>query len=121
MKIVQVRIATRKTFFDKKGYTISKLFINDHYFCDCLEPLDRGFGENTPLEVIRRKKEIGFSAIPTGTYEIDLSTISYHFGNQSFYKEVCCGRVPRFKKVRGYDGVLVHVGNTLEKDRKSVV
>ena len=121
MKITQVRIATKKIFWDKYGYTISKLFINDQHFCDCLEPLDRGFDETTPIDVIRRKKEIGPSAIPTGCYTIDMATISPRFGNQQFYKDVCCGRLPRFRNVRGYDGVLVHVGNTFENTQACVL
>lgn len=114
MKITQVRIATKKIFWDKYGYTISKLYINDTYFCDCLEPLDRGFTELSTIGTIQRQKELGPSAIPTGEYSIDMATISYRFGNQTFYKEVCCGRVPRLKNVPGFTGILIHGGNTYE-------
>lgn len=88
----------------KETYTIGRLYIESVRFCDTLEPRDRyHFGE---------EKVMGSTAIPTGTYEIDLSTVSPKYAARVFYQRVCGGRVPRLCGVPDFCGVLVHVGNT---------
>lgn len=109
MNIVVNRIAK------KADYTIGKLYIDGVYFCDTLEDTDRGLTQQMSLTEINKKKIHSKTAIPTGTYKIDMGTISPRFGKTSFYKTLCGGMVPRLISVPGFSGVLIHVGNT-QKD-----
>lgn len=95
----------------KQNYTIGQLFINGNKFCDTLEDPDRGLTSTMSSLEISNKKVYGDTAIPTGTYTIDMNTVSPRFGSQTYYKEVCGGKVPRLLNVPGYQGVLIHVGN----------
>ena len=106
MDIVVKRIAK------KSDYTIGKLYIDGVYFCDTIEDTDRGLTQDMPISEISRKKIAGKTAIPSGTYNLDMNTISPRFSKISFYKNLCNGRVPRLLNVPGFAGVLIHVGNT---------
>lgn len=96
----------------KQSYTISNLTIDGKWFCNVLEDADRELDNSMPLEQIKRIKKPNMTAIPTGTYEITLDIYSPKFGNRDFYKEVCNGKVPRLLNVKGFDGILIHAGNT---------
>lgn len=106
MDIVVNRIAK------KSDYTIGKLYIDGVYFCDTIEDTDRDLTQDMPISEISRKKIAGKTAIPSGTYNLDMNTISPRFSKISFYKNLCNGRVPRLLNVPGFAGVLIHVGNT---------
>lgn len=107
MDILVKRIAKRDT------YTIGKLYINGEYFCDTIEDKDRGLKQDTPLEEIKRKKIKHRTAIPTGTYDLTMNIISPRFSKKSFYIQNCNGgRLPRLLNVPGFDGILIHIGNT---------
>lgn len=95
----------------KQNYTIGQLFINGNKFCETLEDPDRGLTSTMSSLEISNKKVYGDTAIPTGTYTVDMNTVSPRFGSQTYYKEVCGGKVPRLLNVPGYQGVLIHVGN----------
>ena len=95
----------------KNEYTIGRLYIDGNYTCDTLEDCDRGLTQEMPLEEIKAKKVYGKTAIPTGTYEIDMNTVSPKFKDRSWAKPYG-GKLPRLIGVKGFDGVLLHVGNT---------
>lgn len=97
----------------KNEYTIGRLYIDGQYVCDTLEDVDRGLTQDMPLEEIKEKKVYGKTAIPTGTYEIDMNTISPKFQARSWAKPYG-GKLPRLIGVKGFEGVLLHVGNTSE-------
>ncbi|QOR58255.1 L,D-carboxypeptidase/transpeptidase [uncultured phage cr106_1] len=101
---------TIKRIFKGDKYTIGKLYVNGIYECDTLEDTDRGLTQSMPLTEIQSKKLYGETAIPTGTYEIDMNTVSPKFKDRSWAK-FCGGKLPRFIDVPGYSGVLIHVGN----------
>lgn len=103
-----------KRIAKKPSYTIGKLYIDGKYFCDTIEDTDRGLSSTMNEAVIVAKKIKHQTAIPIGKYAVDMRTISPRFGAQSFYKAVCGGRVPRLQGVKGFDGVLIHCGNTAE-------
>ena len=86
----------------KEGYTIGRMEINGRYFCDTLEDADRGLRESMTEDEIAALKVKGATAIPTGTYRIDMQTRSPRFGRV----------LPRLLRVKGYAGVLIHSGNT---------
>lgn len=85
----------------KAGYTIGRMEINGRYFCDTLEDTDRGLSEEMSEDEIAALKVKGATAIPTGTYRIDMQTRSPRFGRV----------LPRLVSVKGYAGVLIHSGN----------
>ena len=99
------RIARRET------YTIGQLYIDGKYFCDTLEDKDRGLRQDMPVAVIRATKRKGITAIPTGRYRVTLAVQSPKFSKRAIY-QFCNGYLPRLINVPGYDGVLIHIGNT---------
>lgn len=96
--------------YKTKNYCIGHLYVNGIYECDTLEDTDRGLTEDSPLSEIQSKKIYGETAIPTGTYKIDMNTVSPKFKDRSWAK-FCGGKLPRLIDVPGYSGVLIHVGN----------
>lgn len=105
MELQLSRIAKRD------GYTIGKLYVNGTYFCDTLEDTDRGITDEMTTAEIKAIKVAGSTAIPTGIYAIDMNTVSPKFSKRTAY-QFCEGRLPRLQNVKGFDGVLIHIGNT---------
>lgn len=104
IKILVKRIAK------KPKYTIGKLFINGVFYANTLEDADRGLTQDMSEEEIKSKKIYGETAIPTGTYKVDMNTISPKFKNRSWAKPYG-GKLPRLVDVKGFNGVLTHPGN----------
>lgn len=102
-----------KRRFKGANYTIGSLYINGVYECDTIEDTDRGLDNNMPLSVIQTKKVYGQTAIPYGTYKIDMNIVSPKFKDRTWAK-ICDGKLPRLCDVRGFEGVLIHVGNKPE-------
>lgn len=94
----------------KQSYTISNLTIDGKWFCNVLEDKDRNLDSSMSIAKIRELKKPSITAIPRGTYEITLDVISPKYCNNSFYKQVCNGKVPRLLNVKGFEGILIHVG-----------
>lgn len=108
MKIQVKRIAKKDT------YTIGKLYINGKYYCDTLEDKDRGLDSKMPITNINAIKIKSKTAIPTGTYKVTLDIQSPKYSNFTKYSfaKSCNGKIPRLLNVPGYEGVLIHPGNT---------
>lgn len=70
-------------------YTIGSMYIDGQYFCDTLE------------DTVRAVKIKHETAIPEGTYQVILNR-SPKFGRD----------LPRLLEVPGFDGILIHRGNT---------
>ena len=104
MKIVIKREVYRET------YTIGKLYIDNEFFCNTLEDRDRGLTSEMSLIEINGRKVMHETAIPSGTYEVSLDYVSPKFSQYPYYMEVCGGRLPRLLDVKGFSGVLIHVG-----------
>ncbi|MBP1592995.1 MAG: hypothetical protein H6Q12_13 [Bacteroidetes bacterium] len=85
MKLELRRIALKPT------YTIGKLYIDGEYFCDTCEDKVRPRGEKIP----------GETGIPAGTYKV-IVNVSPKFKRL----------LPRLLNVPGFDGILMHRGNT---------
>lgn len=97
---------------EKAGkYTAGKLYVDGVPFCDTVEDTDRGLDDSMPLDRIRSLKVYGETAIPRGTYKVDMHTVSYKFKGKPWCAKYS-GIVPRLVNVKGYDGVLIHPGNT---------
>lgn len=100
-----------KRKWKKEAYTIGKMYINGEYVCDTLEDKDRGLTSNMSVAQICGVKVHGETAIPTGRYLVDMKTVSPRFGGRAQY-QFCKGRLPRLCNTPGYQGVLIHIGNT---------
>lgn len=107
MKLLLKRIAKMKK------YTIGKLYIDGKYFSDTLEDTDRNLTSTMSKDEIVKMKVYGKTAIPTGTYVVDMNTVSPKFGKRS-WAQPYEGKVPRLQDVPGYEGVLIHPGNTAD-------
>lgn len=121
MELLLKRIAKKQT------YTIGKLYINGEYFCDTVEDVDRGVNQDMQFistgnsegywvteEGEKIKKVYSETAIPTGTYNINMNTKSQKYSNFNRYSwaRPFKGYLPRLENVPGFEGVLIHVGNT---------
>ena len=95
------------------NYTIGNLFINGEFFCYTLEDTDRYLTSDMSLEDIQSKKIYSKTAIPKGVYFIDMNTVSTKFKDRLWAKPYD-GKLPRLLNVPGYEGILIHVGNTVE-------
>lgn len=105
MKLELKRIARRDT------YTIGRLYIDGVYFCDTCEDKDRGLKADMPLDQIKSIKVAGETAIPEGEYGITLNVKSPRFSRLKAYASIL-GFLPRLIDVPGYEGVLIHIGNS---------
>lgn len=107
MNIVIKRIAK------KPKYTIGKLYIDGEFFCNTLEDTDRELDSSMPLSEIKTKKVYGETAIPYGTYRVVTNVVSPKFKDRAWAKPYG-GKLPRLLNVPGFEGVLIHVGNSAE-------
>ena len=105
MRLTLQRIAKKET------YTIGRLYVDGIYFCDTVEDKDRGLKSHHPLEPNKKAKVYGETAIPMGTYTIDMDKVSPKFSSRSWAKPYG-GKIPRLRSVPGFEGVLIHPGNT---------
>ncbi len=90
-----------KRIFTNNQYTISHIYVDGIYLCDAIEDTDRGLDDSMTEEEIRAKKVYCETAIPTGEYRVIL-TWSMKFKRL----------MPRLLNVKGFDGILIHSGNT---------
>ena len=98
--------------YRKEAYTIGELCIDGVFFCNTLEDKDRGLRQTDPIERIKAVKVPSKTAIPLGTYKVSMDIISPKYSKVAFYRDLCGGRVPRVMDVPGFDGILIHAGNT---------
>lgn len=85
--------------YQKADYTIGILSLDGARLCNILEPPVNGTHH-------------GVTAIPAGTYEIDLETVSPKFKNRAWAKPYG-GKVPTLKDVSGRSRILIHPGTTV--------
>ena len=108
MKLLLKRIAKKPT------YTIGHLYVDGKYVADTLEDKDRGLSQHMSLDEIKSKKVYGETAIPTGTYQVVTNIVSPKFKDKAWAKPFG-GKMPRLINVPGFEGILMHPGNT-DKD-----
>lgn len=95
----------------KASYTIGRLYVDGQRFCDTIEDRDRSLRQDMARAAIKRIKVPGETAIPTGRYRVTLGVRSPKMSQKKAY-EFCDGYVPRLINVPGFDGILIHIGNT---------
>lgn len=96
----------------KATYTIGILYVDGVRFCETLEDTDRGLKQSQDPEYIRIHKVYGETAIPTGTYGVTLNVTSPKYAAVAWYWQLCEGKMPRLLTVPGFEGILIHPGNT---------
>ena len=96
----------------KETYTIGRLFVDGERFYETLEDKDRMLFKDDPLPLIRRTKVYGETAIPKGKYEVRMDIVSPKYAAVTWFNTLCGGRMPRLMNVPGFDGVLIHPGNS---------
>ena len=111
---------TLKRTARKGTYTIGKLYVDGVYICDTLEDTDRGLSSYMAVDDILKRKIKGSTCIPTGLYIITLDVESGRFKGDPFYAKLCNGKLPRLLNVKGFEGVLIHSGNT-SKDTEGCI
>ena len=85
----------------KKGYTISRMYVDGKFFCHILEDEDRGLMQGMSVGEIMNIKLAGKTAIPVGNYKI-IRQWSPRF------KKI----LPSIPNVKGFAGVRMHGGNS---------
>lgn len=98
-----------RQYYQKK-YTIGRLYVNNYFFSDTLEPPSKRLSEKCSLKTIKKVKAEGFRAIPTGRYRI-LITRSQRFGRW----------LPLLLNVKGFEGIRIHAGNKPEDTRGCIL
>jgi hypothetical protein len=104
MKILVKRISF------KKGYTVGKMYLDGVYFCDTIEDEYRGLKQTMPLAEIKQIKVMHKTAIPSGIYDVTV--------NMSPAKK---RMLPRLLNVPGFDGILIHRGNTADDSSGCII
>lgn len=106
-----MRLTLKRTYNNAK-YCIGHLYIDGEYLSDTLEDTSRGLNSKMSLKEILKIKIKGLTAIPTGVYAISLNTVSPKYSKKKFFMDLCKGKMPRLLNVPGYDGILIHPGNS---------
>lgn len=108
MEILVKRIANKPT------YTIGHLYIDGEYFCDTLEDTNRNLTQSDSIIKIRKTKIKDRTAIPSGTYKVAMNIVSPRYSNFAKYPyaKQFGGKMPRILNVPGFEGILIHPGNT---------
>ena len=91
-------------------YTIGRLYVNNRFFSDCLEPPSLHLTERSALGTILIAKYKEYRAIPTGRYRI-LITRSRRFGRW----------LPLLLNVKGFEGIRIHAGNKPEDTKGCIL
>lgn len=107
MKLTLKRIALKPT------YTIGKLYVDNHYFCDTLEDKVRDLNKDGDLNDVDEGKVAGQTAIPYGTYKVTMDVQSPKFSQRASYAW-CKGYLPRLLNVPHFEGIMIHSGNTAD-------
>jgi len=111
----------------KANYTIGHLYMLDKQngqwvkLCDTIEDKDRGLDQSMTEANIAALKVKHKTAIPTGVYEIDMTTVSGTFVKKPQYKDFCGGKVPRLKYVKGFSGILIHSGTDQDSSSGCII
>lgn len=105
---------TVKRIYNCPGYCIGNLYVDGLFLCNTLEDCDRGLKKTWPESQIRKVKVPGATAIPKGTYALTLRVQSPKFSSYKYRNQYafCNGYLPRLLGVPGFDGCLIHIGNT---------
>lgn len=92
-----------KRIYSGDTYTIGHLYIDGNYYCDVLEDTDRGLTDDMSEEQIKKIKVYGKTAIPKGTYKVEVT-----------YSPKFKRHLPLLIGVKAFTGIRIHSGNSAE-------
>lgn len=107
-----MQLTLRRDLPRAAGFSMGKLFFGSKFLCGTLEPEDSGLECPIAGALVLQRKRHGLIAVPMGDYSIILCA-SPRFSGRAFYKSHFGGLIPRLVAVPGFDGVLIHPGNTV--------
>ena len=107
-----LRFMLHRQLLEGSPCCLGRLSLDGHVLCDTLEPPSHGLTSSTVPKTIRDIKRLGRTAIPVGVYRLILG-YSPRFSPRPFYRAYGRGLVPRLQNVSGFEGVLIHCGNTV--------
>jgi hypothetical protein len=87
-----------KLMAQTKDSTVSGLWLEDRFLCFVIE------------DGYREKKDPGNTRIPAGTYPISRKTDGTFAAKYKMW-------IPKLENVKGFEGILIHPGNTNEDTR----
>lgn len=108
-----MELKVKRTYKGEK-YTIGHLYIDGEYFCDTLEDPDRGLTKDMHIDIIKSRKIYGDTAVPLGKYKVTLDVQSPKYAKKQTWYAFNRGYMPRILDIPGWEGVLIHAGNTQE-------
>lgn len=94
----------------KTAYTIGRLYKNGEFLCNTVEDTDRGLHSNMAAAQIAKLKVPDQTAIPTGSYKVQLS-------ESPKFKRV----LPEVLNVPGYSGIRIHKGATADHSSGCII
>lgn len=94
----------------KTAYTIGRLYKNGEFLCNTVEDPDRGLHSNMAAAQIAKIKVPDQTAIPTGSYKVQLS-------ESPKFKRV----LPEVLNVPGYFGIRIHKGATADHSSGCII
>ena len=113
---------TLKRIAKKDKYTIGKIYNGNTWICDTIEDKDRGLKSTMTEKEIAKIKVKNETAIPSGRYTITMDVVSPKYSKIAYYRNQCDGgKVPRLLNVKGFDGVLIHKGNTAQDSSGCII
>lgn len=93
--------------------TEGKMYIKwTSFSCDTLEDVNRDKNKNGKFDG-DEKKVYGDTCIPYGRYEVTLKVVSPKFSKYKQYQQIQ-GKLPRLIDVPHFEGILIHIGNTVK-------
>ena len=104
-----MKLLLKRTFL-RDEYTIGSLFVDGKYFCDTIEDKVRDFNKDGDLLDPGETKVYAETAIPYGTYDVELS-MSPKFKRQ----------LPMILDVKHFTGIRIHRGNTAQDSAGCII
>ena len=95
----EVIFTVKRRFLGDK-YTVGTFYINNVRYCDTLEDTNRDYDKNGDLLGEHEEKIYGETAIPYGTYDIELT-----------YSPKFKRNLPLIKNVKHFEGIRIHSGS----------
>lgn len=96
----------------KPEYTVGQLYVDGKFFSNTIEDTDRGLKQSMSLDEIKKLKKAGITCIPSGTYQISIDVVSPKYAKKPSMVAFNNAKMPRLLSVPGYEGVLIHPGNS---------
>lgn len=96
--------------YRKEAYTIGQLYNGNTYLCNTVEDTDRGLHSNMAAAQIAKLKIKGQTAIPTGSYKVEVTD------SPKFKRPL-----PLVLNVPGFSGIRIHRGQNANSTEGCII